>query len=258
MMTTDIQIPSQKDMITYLMQWADNSLILGHRLGEWCGHGPVLEQDIALTNIALDLIGESRNIYQYAASIEGNKDENYYPYHRKEREFVNCKLVELPNVDFAYTIVRQFLYDSFHYYFLKAMMKSDDETMSAIAQKSFKESSYHLDFSSDWMKRLGDGTEESHIRIQKACDDYWEYGEEVFLATTADEVMESNAFGVSLDKIKHSALNHRKRVMDEAQLRIPDVKYFQSGGKKGIHTEHLGFILTDMQYLTRTYPGAKW
>ena len=249
---------ADKRLIKFLLQWADNSLVLGHRLGEWCGHGPVLEQDIALTNIALDLIGEARNIYNYAAQVEGDKDENYYPYKRIEREFFNVKLVELPNKDFAYSIVRQFLYDTFHFCFLQSLMKSNDKTIAAIATRSIKEATYHLDFSSDWMKRLGDGTEISHHKIQQACDDYWPYGEEFFMPSFDDGTELEKQFGVNLEEIKSLVRIQRKDILQEATISYPNVKYYYSGGKEGLHTEHLGFILSDMQYLVRTYPEAKW
>ena len=251
-------VVTKNAMLRFLLQWADNSLILGHRLGEWCGHGPVLEQDIAMTNIALDLIGESRNIYQYAASIEGDKDENYYPYKRIERQFYNVKLVELPNKDFAYTVVRQFLFDTFHYYFLQDLVKNEDKTIGAIATRSLKEASYHLDFSSDWMKRLGDGTSLSHNKLQRACDEYWPYGEEFFMSVHLEGTELEESLGIDLNELKNKVASHRKMILDEATIYQPEVTHFYSGGKSGLHTEHLGYILSEMQYLVRTYPDAKW
>ena len=247
-----------KYLLRFLMQWADNSLIIGHRLGEWCGHGPVLEQDIALTNIALDLIGEARHVYQYAAEIEGDKDENYYPYKRLEREFRNVKLVELPNKDFAYTIVRQFLFDTFHYYFLQSLAVNSDPNIAAVATRSLKETAYHLDFSSDWMVRLGDGTEISHQKIQKACEDYWPYGEEFFMPIVENGEELEYLFGIDLKSLKEIVIHHRNDIINKATLALPKIEYFYSGGKEGLHTEHLGYILSDMQYLVRTYPDAKW
>ena len=246
--------------LNYLLQWADNSLILGHRLGEWCGHGPVLEQDIALTNIALDLIGEARNIYQYAAEIEGSgKDEDYYPYMRKEREFRNTLLVEHSNVDFAYTIIRQFLFDTYHYFQLKVLSQQTlDPRIRSIAAKSFKEVSYHLEFSSDWVKRLGDGTHISHQKIQQALDDLWEYGQEFFISNDTDDWAKNSGLDVDLETMKSKVNNLRVAIIEEATLNIPDTQYFKDGGKEGLHTEQLGYILTDMQYLQRTYPGASW
>lgn len=246
--------------VRFLLQWADNSLILGHRLGEWCGHGPVLEQDIAMTNIALDLIGEARNVYQYAAEMEGDgKDEDYYPYLRKERQFYNALLLEYKNTNFAFTIVRQFLFDTFHYYALLSMMdNSVDGRVKAIAAKSFKEASYHLEFSADWMKRLGDGTEESHSKMQEAMDHLWEYGHEFFMKSPTDEWAIEAGLIEDLDLIYKEASNIRKEVIKEATLEIPETPYFKSGGKNGIHTEQLGFILSEMQYMQRTYPGATW
>ena len=245
-------------LLEFLIQWADNSLILGHRLGEWCGHGPILEQDIALTNIALDLIGESRHIYQYAAKVEGDKDEDYYPYRRKEREFKNVKLVELPNRDFAFTIVRQFLFDTFHYSFLEVLTESGDSNIGAIAQRSIKESAYHLDFSSDWMKRLGDGTEVSHMKIQTACNAYWPYGKEFFMPTILNGVELEFLFEINLSDLEQKVDHLRYDIMNIATIDVPDIDHYYSGGKEGLHTEHLGYILSEMQYLVRTYPDAKW
>ena len=188
-MVKEINLSTHHQLLRYILQWADNSLIIGHRLAEWCGHGPVLEQDIAMTNIALDLIGEARNLYQYAAEIEGNKTEDDYPYQRKENEFYNCLLTELPNGHFGDTIVRHFLYDTFHYFFLEEMKSSSDEQLSLIARKSFKEVSYHLDFSGKWMLRLGDGTEESHKKVQQALNDIWIYGQEFFMPLEVDHQM---------------------------------------------------------------------
>ncbi|HMQ06290.1 MAG TPA: phenylacetate-CoA oxygenase subunit PaaC [Saprospiraceae bacterium] len=251
-------IKAAPHLIRYILQWADNSMILGQRLGEWCGHGPVLEQDIAITNIALDLIGEARNLYQYAARLEINKSEDDYPFLRKEREFLNVQLVELPNRDFAYTISRQFLYDVFHFHFLQQMMESNDKDLAAIAAKSIKEVQYHLDYSTDWLIRLGDGTVESHHKMQKALNDHYPWSDEFFIATNADLWATENIGGPDLTNLKTEVNNYRTMIINKATLQLPEMNYTHRGGKEGIHTEHMGFILADLQYMQRTYPGVQW
>lgn len=242
----------------YILQYADNNLILGHRLSEWCGHGPVLEQDIALTNIALDLIGLARNYYQYAAEITNRSSEDFYPYQRLEREFFNVLLVELPNVDFAYTIIRQFLYDVFHYHFLQKLSHSKDSRLQAISLKSIKEVTYHVEFSTDWVLRLGDGTEESHQKIQNALNDYFPFSSELFNPSQTDNLMAASQIGVILKDIQPVVQDKWKKVFQEATLSIPSMDHFQKNGKRGIHTEHMGKILAEMQYLQRVYPDATW
>lgn len=243
----------------YIIQIADNSLILGQRLGDLCGHGPTLETDIALTNISLDLFGQVRSYYQYVAKLTGGKaNEDTIAFLRKENEYKNVLLVEQPNTDFAYVITRQFLFDHFHWLLQDKLQHSSDETLAAIAKKSIKEVSYHVRFSSDWMKRLGDGTEESHQRIQQAVNDLWVYTDELFHMTEADQEMLQNGVGVDLSSLKDTYYERIKSVLQEATIEIPESKYFQKGGKKGIHTEHMGFILTEMQYMQRTFPNMTW
>lgn len=243
----------------YIIQIADNSLILGQRLGDLCGHGPTLETDIALTNISLDLFGQVRSYYQYVAKlIGGEANEDTIAFLRKENEYKNVLLVEQPNTDFAYVITRQFLFDHFHWLLQDKLQHSSDETLAAIAKKSIKEVSYHVRFSSDWMKRLGDGTEESHQRIQQAVNDLWVYTDELFHMTEADQEMLQNGVGVDLSSLKDTYYERIKSVLQEATIEIPESKYFQKGGKKGIHTEHMGFILTEMQYMQRTFPNMTW
>ena len=243
----------------YILGIADNSLILGQRLGELCGHGPTLETDIALTNISLDLLGQVRSYYQHAAKIAGDdRNEDTIAMMRPEREYVNVLLVEQPNTDFAYTIARQFLFDVYHYMFLAELQNSSDETLSAIAKKSIKEVSYHLRFSSDWIKRLGDGTEESHKRIQKAINDLWTYTDELFHQTESDKIMITEGVGVDTSKLKDQYYKQISEVLDEATIEVPDLKYFQKGGKQGVHTEHMGYILAELQYMQRAYPNMSW
>jgi len=247
------------NLYNYILGIADNSLILGQRLGELCGHGPTLETDIALTNISLDLFGQVRSYYQYAAKIAGDdRNEDTIAMMRPEREYVNVLLVEQPNTDFAYTITRQFLFDMYHYMFLAELQNSNDETLSAIAKKSIKEVSYHLRFSSDWIKRLGDGTEESRKRIQNAINDLWTYTDELFHQTDADKKMIAEEVGIDTSKLKEQYYKQISEVLNEATLEVPDLKYFQKGGKQGIHTEHMGYILAELQYMQRAYPNMSW
>lgn len=248
-----------KNLYNYILGIADNSLILGQRLGELCGHGPSLETDIACTNISLDLFGQVRNYYQYAAKLKGeNANEDEIAFLRKEREYLNVLLVEQPNTDFGFTIGRQFLFDVYHFLFLQELQKSKDLTLSAIASKSIKEVSYHQRFSSDWVKRLGDGTEESSKRMQEAIDTLWAYTDELFHQTEADKAMILEGIGVNVTKFKETYYSKVKNILEEATISIPESKYFQKGGKQGIHTEHMGYLLNDLQYMQRTYPNMEW
>ena len=247
------------NLYKYILGIADNSLILGQRLGELCGHGPSLETDIACTNISLDLFGQVRSYYQYASKVQGEgKSEDDIAMLRPEREYVNVLLVEQPNTDFAYIMTRQFLFDMYHYLFLQKLQFSNDETLTAIAKKSIKEVSYHLRFSSDWIKRLGDGTEESHNRTQNAINDLCAYTDELFHQTDADKVMITEGIGVETLALKENYYNKVSEVLKEATLAIPESKYFQKGGKLGMHTEHMGYLLTELQYMQRVYPNMTW
>jgi len=246
-------------LYNYILGIADNNLILGQRVGELCGHGPNLETDIACTNISLDLLGQVRSFYQYATKVEGqDKTEDDVAMLRTEREYLNVLLVEQPNTDFAYTIARQFLFDVYHLLFLQELQKSNDFTLVAIANKSIKEVSYHLRFSSDWIKRLGDGTQTSHQKIQQAIDDLWTYTDELFHQTETDKIMVEHGIGVDVTKLRDTYYVQVGEVLAEATLQVPESKYFQKGGKHGIHTEHLGYLLSDLQYMQRTYPNMKW
>ena len=248
-----------QNLYNYILEIADNSLILGQRMGELCGHGPTLETDIACTNISLDLFGQVRSYFQYAAKIAGDgRTEDDIAMLRKEREYKNALLTEQPNTDFAYTIARQFLFDSYHLIFLKELQKSQDLTLSAIAKKSIKEVSYHVRFSSDWVKRLGDGTEESKQKMQDAINNLWIYTDELFHQTEANSAMVTEGIGVELNKLKAPYYDKVSEVLTEATLTIPESKWFQKGGKQGIHTEHLGYLLADLQYMQRTYPNMEW
>ena len=249
----------KENLYKYILGIADNSLILGQRMGSLTGHGPSLETDIACTNISLDLFGQVRSYYQYAAKIaEDGRTEDDIAMLRKEREYVNVLLVEQPNTDFAYTMARQFLFDVYHLLFLNELQKSKDLTLSAIASKSIKEVSYHQRFSSDWIKRLGDGTNLSHQKMQDAIDALWTYTDELFHQTQVDKVMVKEGVGVDVTKLKEAYYKQVNEVLEEATLSIPESKYFQKGGKEGIHTEHMGYLLSDLQYMQRTYPNMEW
>ncbi len=240
---------------SFLLHLADSSLIIAQRNGECCAHGPILEQDIAITNITLDLLGQSRNFYQYAAQrlneANGSSEtEDTLAYHRGERDFKNFLLCELPNGDWAQTITRQFLFSCFQQLLFEKLSKSNDEHLAAIANKSLKEIQYHVKWSSEWVIRLGDGTEESHERMKKAIDYLWPYTGEMFMPATYDII--------NLEDLKSIWLNKVEAVLQEATLSVPANTFMHSGGKSGVHTEHLGFLLAEMQYLQRTYPGAEW
>jgi ring-1,2-phenylacetyl-CoA epoxidase subunit PaaC len=247
------------NLVQYIYGIADNSLILGQRLGELCGHGPSLETDIAMTNISLDLFGQVRSYYQYAAKLIGNDaNEDTIAFLRKEREYKNVLLVEQPNQDFAYSISRQFLFDIFHLLLLEQLQNSSDATLLAIAKKSIKEVSYHTRFSSDWIRRLGDGTEESHNRIQEAINHLWAFTDELFHQTDADKAMVAEEIGVDVTKLKDSFYKKVSEILIESTLVTPELLYFQKGGKQGIHSEHMGYLLADLQYMQRTFPNMSW
>jgi len=241
-------------LIDYTLYLADNTLILGQRNGEWCGHGPVLEQDIAITNITLDLVGQARSLYQYAAQLRADgSTEDSLAYLRTEREFKNCLLVEQPKGDWAQTILRQFFFSNYQYYLYQYLQTQADTTLAAIAEKSLKEVSYHLRWSSEWVIRLGDGTEESHKRILHAMDELWRYTGELFMPAYYEKELV-----LDIASLKYEWLKRINLVFDEATLTIPENTYMQTGGKTGNHTEHLGFILTELQYIQRAYPGCEW
>ncbi len=249
----------ENKLYTYTLILADNNLILGQRMGEWCGHGPVLEQDIAMTNIALDLIGQSRMLYQYGAEQKGHgATEDSLAFIRQPREYLNCQLVEQPNLNFGHTIMRQFLFDAFNYYNYEALKESADETIAAIAAKSFKEVSYHLRFSSEWVIRLGDGTEVSRNKMQTALDDLWKFTGELYTPTDLELSLGEAGVAPDFAEIERKWKKKVNDTLQEATLQIPESNYMQTGGKTGVHTEHLGFILTELQYMQRTYPNLQW
>ena len=249
----------KEKLYQYLLLLGDNSMILGHRLSELCGHGPSLETDIALTNMSLDLFGQVRSYFQYAAEIKGeNATEDSIALLRYERDYLNTILVEQPNTDFAHVIGRQFLFDAFHLPLLEQLMESNDETIAAIAAKSIKESRYHLRFSSSWVRRLGDGTEESHQRMQTAMNHLFPFVHELFRETPIEKEMKELGIGADLSLIKERFDEKVKEVFTEATLEIPIIPSRQVNGKTGIHTEKMGFILAELQYMQRAYPNMQW
>lgn len=278
---------STDQLVNYILHLADNNLILAQRNGEWCGHGPVLEQDIAITNISLDLIGQSRSLYQYAAQIingsvsvdgslsspgggkEGGNEEggvtteDSLAYLRNERDFKNGLLTELPNGHWGQTILRQFFFSVYQHLLYEQLLQSKDATLSAIAEKSLKEVTYHVRWSSEWVIRLGDGTDESREKMIEALNELWSYTGEFFMPADYETAMAAKGIGTDVAALKAPWQNRVQEILYEATLPSPTgegqgVKWMHSGGKTGQHTEHLGYILAEMQYLQRSYPGAEW
>ena len=249
----------QAALFEFLVRIGDNTLVLGHRVSEWCGRGPALEEDIALANTALDLIGQTQLWLGLAGEVEGKgRSADDLAYLRDGFEFRNILLVERPNGDFGKTLMRQFLFDAWHYLMLKALKNSTDRRVAEIAEKAFKEVSYHLDRSRDLIIRLGDGTAESHRRMQEALDELWAFTGEMFVGDASDAALvqvgvipEPQSLKADWDKIVSDALV-------EATLKRPMDGYMQKGGRRGVHTEHLGYMLAELQFLQRAYPGATW
>lgn len=245
--------------LKYYLQIADNALVLSHRLGEVVSRGPYLEEDIANTNVALDLIGMAESIYEAAAILENKgRSGDDLVYRRSEHEYFNANLVEQPNTDFAFILVRQFFIDAFHVYFLTELTKSKDEFLSAIAFKSLKEVTYHLRRSSEWMIRLGDGTEEAAEKTKKAIDDLWKFKFELFQENESDIAMKENGEGVDLKKVEKMWIQKVREIFYMAQIQLPEGEFIVSKGKSGQHTEYLGKILSEMQFLPNHYPDAIW
>jgi len=253
--------PSLTDSCLHL---ADDALILGHRNSEWTGHGPILEQDIALSNIALDLIGQARNFYQYAATLKADgSTEDSLAYLRDGWDFKNCLLVEQVNGDWAKTVLRQFFFSAHQYFLYERLQESKDETLAAISEKAFKEVAYHLRWSSEWVIRLGDGTDESHRRMEKAVDELWKFTGELFLPAPYEAQLAKEGYGVDLLSVQPLWKEKVNEIFAEATLTIPVEEegketWMQTGGKAGRHTEHLGYLLAEMQFLQRAYPGGEW
>jgi ring-1,2-phenylacetyl-CoA epoxidase subunit PaaC len=246
--------------IEYLLRQGDNALVLSQQLSQLCGKGPALEEDMALTNVALDLLGQTRMWLTYAGQLEGQgRDEDKLAFHRDAREYRNVLLVEQPNGSYAETMMRQFLFDTWHYFLMRGLLKSTDPRIAGIAEKSFKEVTYHLRRSGDLVVRLGDGTDVSHRMMQAALDDLWMYAGEVFLYDEIDNAMVEQGIAPKAEELRAAFLDHVNDILVEATLTMPSPDaYMQRGGKQGRHTERLGFILAEMQFLQRAYPGAEW
>ena len=243
------------ERLEYVLCIADSSLILGHRLSEWCGHGPVLEEDIALTNVALDLIGQARSLYAYAGALEGKgRGEDRFAFERNESEFRNLTIVELPNGDYGFTILRNFLFLAFQRELWAALQASAEERLSEIARQSLTETRYHVQHASDWVIRLGDGTDESHARMQRALDALWPYTAEFFSASAFDGADGGPAWSELQDRWSSVV----RPVLDVATLQVPGPTAFLSRGKEGIHGEYLTPLLAEMQHLQRAYPNCDW
>jgi len=249
----------QQALYYYCLRLGDDALIQSYRLSEWCSNAPLLEEDLALTNFALDMLGRAQALLDYAATIEGKgRTADDLAYKRGERSFTNSLIVELPNGDFAFTIARLAFTSTFEYLFFTELQRSADPTLAAIAAKTLKEVKYHMAHARDWMLRLGDGTEESHERVQQAVDALWMYTGELFETDNAMSILEDRNIAVDMSPLKDKWSASIASLLQEATLAMPEEAFSQSGGHKGIHTEYMGHILSEMQYLQRAYPEAQW
>ncbi len=254
---------SARALFDYLLRLADSDLVLAQRLGEWVGHGPVLEEDIALTNVGLDLLGQARLWFAYAGEIEARFDgrgrsEDELAFRRDSAEFRNLLIVEQPNGNYADTMARQFYFDAWHRLLLAALTRSQDARVAEIAAKAQKEVAYHAERSADWVIRLGDGTEVSRARMQAAIDDLWMYTGEMFEPDDTERALLEDGIGCDVRRLLDPWRETVAAVLEEATLVMPQSGFMQSGGKRGRHTEHLGHMLATMQWLQRAYPGAQW
>jgi ring-1,2-phenylacetyl-CoA epoxidase subunit PaaC len=258
MATASIQV-SETPLVLYALRRADDALILGHRLSEWCGHAPMMEEDMALANMGLDLLGQARELYSYAVKAEAKgNDEDKFAYLRDVRQYRNLLLLEQPNGDFAHTMARQIFYAAFADLYWRAMMNSRDATLAAIAAKSEKESAYHVRHCSEWIIRLGDGTEESHCRAQTAVDDLWAYTGEMFEVDDSERGLIDAGIAIDPAALRQGWLETVSTVLREATLTQPKSDWMQQGGRSGRHSEHLGHLLSELQSIQRTFPGATW
>ena len=248
-------------LVQYALHLADDALILGHRNSEWTGHGPILEQDIALSNISLDLIGQARNFYQYAASVMNDgSTEDTLAYLRDAGEFRNCLLVEQPNGDWGKTVLRQFLFSAYQYYLYQQLQHASDKTIGSIAEKGLKEAAYHLRWSSEWVIRLGDGTNESHTRMQQSLAELWKYTNELVSLSSYEVEIANSWLQVDLTVMRSDWKEKVFSVLQEATILPPAVDNINEDkhGKEGFHTDHLRQLLDEMQYMQRKYPGCDW
>lgn len=246
--------------VDYLLRLGDNAMVLSQRLCELCGKGPALEEDMALSNVSLDLLGQTRMWYSYAAELEGaGRDEDKLAYLRDAHDYKNVLLVEQPNGNYAHTLVRQFFFDTWHYFLIGALTRCTDPRIAEIAEKSLKEVTYHLRRSGDLVVRLGDGTDVSKRYTQTAVDELWMYTGEFFNYDAVDEAMAAAGVAPPAAMLREQWLAHVSDILGEATLTMPPADaWMQKGGKQGRHTEHLGYLLAEMQFLQRAYPGAEW
>jgi ring-1,2-phenylacetyl-CoA epoxidase subunit PaaC len=250
---------SDSSSFSYLLRLGDDRLVLGHRLSEWCGHGPILEEDIALANVALDLIGEATLLLKLAGQVEGKgRNEDTLAYFRDSIDYRNALLVELPVGDFAVTIVRQLFFSVFSLLEMEALQRSTNADLAGIAAKAVKEARYHVRHSGQWVITLGDGTDESHSRAQRAVDDLWRYTGELFIADAVDRDVAASGLGVDPSTLAEPWRAQVEEVLRRATLNAPNVKFMQRGGREGRHTEHLGHMLAEMQIVARSHPEAAW
>lgn len=250
---------SQEALFNYTLRLGDTSLILAQRLSEWTGHGPFLEEDLALTNVTIDIFGRAKSLLEYAGKLEGKgRDEDALAFHRVDREYFNALITEQPNGDYAKTIMRQAFIDAFDLLFYKELSKSKDETLAGIAQKTVKEVTYHKRHSFSWVERFGNGTEESMQRLSAAFTEMWPYTGELFEMTEADAILIKDGIAVDLNALKPQWEKEIRALLADTHLSIPEGVYMQTGSRKGYHTEHLGHLLAEMQAVPRMYPEAKW
>jgi len=250
---------SSSDLFASLLRLGDTTLILAQRLSEWCGKGPAFEEDMALANTTLDLLGQARLWLTYAGEVEGKgRDEDALAFLRDAHDFHNLLLVEQPNGDYAATIVRQFYFDAWYSLLLRQLTKSADARIAEVTEQAVKEVTYHVRRSSDLVVRLGDGTEESHQRMQTAVNDLWSFTGEMFAVDAVDERLAARGIAPNPATLREPWLQHVTEVFRAATLTLPNDAWMQQGGKQGRHTEHLGYLLAEMQFLQRAYPGAKW
>lgn len=247
------------ELYNYTLKLADNALVLAQRLSEWTGHGPFLEEDLALTNVTLDIFGQAKALLEYAAKLEDKgRTEDDLAYFRNERHFTNCLICEQTNGDYAKTILRQAFIDSFDFLLYSQLAKSKDETLAGIAAKSLKEITYHKRHSHSWVNRFGNGTEESKTRLQNAMNELWRYTGELFETTDDDLKLVKEGIAVDFSSLKQAWEKEITELLQKANITIPENTFMQTGGRKGVHTEHLGYLLSEMQALPRMLPDAKW
>lgn len=247
------------EKFNYLLRLGDDSLILGQRLAEWCGHGPILEEDIAMTNISLDLIGQAISLLNYAGEVESKgRDGDALAFLRLEKDYKNLLLVEQKNGDFGDTMMRQFLFDAYRKLLFERLQNSTDKQLAAIAEKSLKETRYHFKHSAEWVIRLGDGTEESHKRIQNSLNNLWRYTDELFYVDASDEALTEAGIVPDLSDLKSLWLKEVNTVLELATLQIPTNNWQFEGGRKGVHSEHMGYLLSELQFMQRVYPNMEW